>query len=221
MNKPDELKVFISRKETTCGECKENLGHDAWIFLAGEKGALCLSCADLDHLEFLPSGNNALTIRSKKYSSLYAVVLRWSRTRKQYERQGLLVQPEAIERAEAECLEDADLREARRLRETEKREELDQVYVQRFAAAVRRDYPNCPAGRETQIAEHACRKYSGRIGRSASAKSFDEGAVKLAVVAHIRHTMTEYDDLLCQGYDRYDARNIIEGKVLDVLLSWQ
>ena len=26
---------------------------DAWITLAGEKGALCLACADLDHLLFL------------------------------------------------------------------------------------------------------------------------------------------------------------------------
>src|SRR5262245_30271969 len=99
-----ELKVFISLRETVCGECKEILDSGSWIFLAGEKGALCLSCADLDHLEFLPSGNMALTLRAKKYSSLYAVVLKWSRTRKRYERQGLLVQQEAIDKAEEECL---------------------------------------------------------------------------------------------------------------------
>jgi len=51
----------------------ENLGRKAWIRLAGDKGALCLSCADLDHLAFLPSGDTALTRRAKKYSGLTAV----------------------------------------------------------------------------------------------------------------------------------------------------
>jgi len=58
-NKHEELKVFISIRESVCGECPENLGRQAWILLNREKGVLCLSCADLDHLEFLPSGNMA------------------------------------------------------------------------------------------------------------------------------------------------------------------
>ena len=82
MTKPDALKVFISHRESICGDCHENLGSNAWIVLDHEKGALCMACADLDHLEFLSSGDMALTRRAKKYSSLYAVVLKWSRTRK-------------------------------------------------------------------------------------------------------------------------------------------
>lgn len=54
-----ELKVFVSDRESTCGECGEQLGLKAWIMLAGEKGALYLLCADLDHLLFLPSGDAA------------------------------------------------------------------------------------------------------------------------------------------------------------------
>ena len=219
MNKPEELKVFISRRESVCSECKENLGSNAWIFLNHEKGALCLTCADLDHLEFLPSGDMALTIRAKKYSSLYAVVLRWSRTRKQYERQGLLVQKEAIDKAEEECLKDADLRERRRLREEEKHEQLDQVFIKSFAARIRELYPGVPTDREMIIAEHACQKYSGRVGRSAAAKVFDESTVTLAVIAHIRHTMTEYDVLLSKGFDRNEARSLV--KVDNVLEDWE
>ncbi len=49
-----ELKVFISTRESTCSECGEDLGSHAWITLSREKGALCLTCADLDHLAFLP-----------------------------------------------------------------------------------------------------------------------------------------------------------------------
>ncbi len=82
MNQTDDLKVFISNRDSTCGECHEQLGRQAWVLLAGERGALCLTCADLDHLAFLPSGNAALTRRAKKHSQLHAVVLKWNRARK-------------------------------------------------------------------------------------------------------------------------------------------
>src|SRR6266478_1825625 len=113
----NELKVFISNRESICGECEENLGTKAWITLAGDKGALCLVCADLDHLVFLPTGDAALTRRARKYSTLAAVVLKWSRARKRYERQGLLVESQGLEKAEAECLSDSEIRERRRQRE--------------------------------------------------------------------------------------------------------
>jgi len=63
-----ETKVFISSRESKCEECGEELGRKAWITLDRKKGALCLSCADLDHLVFLSSGDAALTRRAKKYS---------------------------------------------------------------------------------------------------------------------------------------------------------
>jgi hypothetical protein len=31
-----ELKVFVSGRESTCGECNADLGRYAWIYLAGE-----------------------------------------------------------------------------------------------------------------------------------------------------------------------------------------
>lgn len=216
-----ELKVFISTRESVCDECGENLGSGAWITLNREKGALCLSCADMEHLEFLPSGDRASTLRAKKYSSLYAVVLKWSRARKRYERQGLLVEGQAIDRAEKECLEDAEARERRRLREAERRQYADEQYISSFAERIRQIYPNCPRGREKIIAEHACRKYSGRVGRSSAAKSLDEKAVTLAVAAHIRHAETNYDVLLIKGFDRSDARLTVQDSVKDILWKWK
>jgi len=217
----EELKVFISTNESKCDECGEELGRRAWITLNREKGALCLPCADLDHLVFLPSGDAALTRRSKKYSKLYAVVLKWSRPRKRYERQGLLVEDQAIEQAERECLEDAEARTRRRERAALRRAELDEQYVKRFAARVRELYPKCPRVREQTIAEHACLKHSGRVGRSGSAKSLEEEAIRLAVIAHIRHNETDYDLLLVQGVDRMDARMQVEGEVYKILYEWQ
>jgi len=69
-----------------------------------------LFCADLAHLEYLPSGNTALTRRATKHSPLRAVVVQWARARKRYERQGILVTVEALCRAEEECLADEDRR---------------------------------------------------------------------------------------------------------------
>ena len=215
-----DLTVFIARRDVTCGECGEALGRHAWITLDRERGALCLACADLDHLVFLPAGDAALTRRARKHSILSAVVLEWSRARERYERQGLLVEEAGLAQAEQECLVDGDARERRREREAERRAEEDQEYVARFAAAVRELYPACPPGRDQVIAQHACRKYSGRVGRSAAAKQFDADAVRLAVIAHVCHAETTYDELLSQGYERWLARAEVEGQVARVLARW-
>ena len=53
---------------------------------AADRAALCLACADLDHLAFLPRGDATLTRRARAHSTLSAVVLKWSRARKRYER---------------------------------------------------------------------------------------------------------------------------------------
>ena len=113
MSDPSELKVFISSREGTCGECGAQLTRSAWICLDKVKGAVCLPCSDLDHLEFLPTGDAALTRRAKQASALWAVVLKWSRSRRRYERQGLLVEQAALETAETACIADAPERAAR------------------------------------------------------------------------------------------------------------
>lgn len=220
MDNADEIKVFITNRESKCDDCGENLGRQAWITLQRDKGALCLTCADLDHLTFLPSGNTALTRRAKKHSLLSAVVLKFSRSRRRYERQGLLVEDVALEQAETECLADVEIRLRRAERERIRCEDLDQQYIEAFAARVRELFPRSPTGRELEIAEHACRKYSGRVGRSAAAKSFDEHAVHLAVIAHIRHRETNYDQLLGNGWPRHDARAHVRNRVDEISRSW-
>ncbi len=221
MSKSNDIVVFISTRNSTCGECKQELGRRAWITLDRKKNALCLDCADLDHLVFLPSGDAALTRRSRKYSGLSAVVVKWSSARKRYERQGLLVENEALERAEKECAVDEEARKLARARAAARRAELDLEYIQRFAGCVREIYVYCPTGRENLIAEHACRKYSGRVGRSAAAKALDEAAVRLAVSAHVRHAETNYDDLLLNGIERWEAREKVYSKVSRILDRWE
>ncbi len=220
-NRAGELKVFISSRDSSCDECGEKLGRQAWITLAGDKGALCLACADLDHLSFLPSGDAALARRARKHATLAAVVLKWSRGRKRYERQGLLVEAAALERAEAECLADADARARKRERAAERSRETDAAFKARFAVRVRELFPRCPPEREHEIAEHACMKYSGRVGRTAAAKALDEEAVVLAVQAHVRHCETVYDELLADGLERHQARLEIQNEVQQILGGWR
>jgi hypothetical protein len=217
----EELKVFISNRSSTCDECHEDLGRKAWITLVRDIGALCLSCADLDHLVFLASGDAALTRRAKKYSVLSAVVLKWSRARRRYERQGLMVEESALDLAEEECLADFEVRAMRREREAARRAGLDSQFVQQFAKKIRELFPRMETGREQMISEHACLKYSGRVGRSDMGRRLDEEAVRLAVVAHIRHRETNYDELLGRGWDRSDARSAVAERIYEVLHCWE
>ena len=221
MKESEDIKVFISHRDSTCGECSEELGRKAWITLEKDKGALCLACADLDELVFLPTGDAALTRRARKHSVLSAVVLKFSRARGRYERQGLLVEESALDQAEVECLADADVRARRAERVRERQAEQDQRFVEKFGQRIRELFPACPKGRELKIAEHACLKYSGRIGRSAGARSFDEEAVLLAVTAHLRHRETNYDGLLARGWDRAEARTQVRDQIAEVLERWR
>jgi len=124
-----DLKVFITSGESVCSECGEELGRHAWITLVEGEGALCLSCADMDHLIFLPAGDAALTRRADKYSTLSGVVLKWSRARKRYARQGLLVEEATLQRAAQECLDDAEVRARRWEREAEGQDGIDSILV--------------------------------------------------------------------------------------------
>ncbi|HEY3045259.1 MAG TPA: DUF2293 domain-containing protein [Vicinamibacterales bacterium] len=216
-----DLKVFISHRDSVCDECRGRLGPHAWITLAQERGALCLSCADLDHLVFLPAGEPALTRRARRHSVLAAVVLKWSRARKRYERQGLLVQEDALQRAEEECLADAEIRIRRQEREAARRREHDLGYIEEFARRIAQVFPSCPDERAQAIAEHACEKYSGRVGRSSAARRFDEEAIGFAVRAHLRHAETNYDALLAKGVDRGEARSRVRDRVDRLLEAWR
>jgi len=72
------------------------------------RGPACLRCTGLDDLEFLPSGDALLTRRAKQ-KSRHAVVVRFSKTRRRYERQGVLVAPRALRQAQRELdREDGD-----------------------------------------------------------------------------------------------------------------
>jgi len=166
------------------------------------------------------AGDATLSRRARKYSPLSAVVVRFSRARKRYERQGLLVTPEAIERAEQECEADADKRAELREKAAVRRQADDRELVAAMTQLIAERYPGCPADEAGRIAEHTAQRGSGRVGRSAAGRALDPQAVDLAVVAWIRHHHTNYDSLLMGGTDRSDARDVIRGDLSRVLAEW-
>lgn len=216
----DEIVVFSIVREAVCAECGVELFKGNLLRMEQDKPH-CLACADLDHLVFLPSGDTALTRRSRKHSALSAVVVRFSRSRGRYERQGLLVEPAALEKAETECAADAPARDRARAQAEAVRVKADDAYVREFAGRILAQYPHCSPTSADEIAAHTCQKYSGRVGRSADAKEFDAGAITLAVRAHIRHRHTNYDSLLNRGMDRTEARRVVAEKVGEVEARWR
>lgn len=218
--RPHEIVVFWIIRDSSCAECGEELGKGRFLRMEAER-PLCLRCADLDRLTFLERGDAALTRRASRYSTLRAVVVRFSRSRKRYERQGVLVEEHALARAEKECLSDAEARRVRNEREAERRQAHDAEYLATFAGRIGDLFPRCPVEERRAIAEHACQKYSGRIGRSAAAKELQASAVDFAVRAHVRHVHTRYDELLTNGMVREEARARVAASVATCLEAWQ
>jgi hypothetical protein len=95
-NQPPDLVVVDARKEWTCAGCSAT--GDGLLLMQDDQPH-CLRCAQLDHLVFLPAGDAKRTRRAHRASTLTAVVVRFSRARKRYERQGLLVEPAALDAA--------------------------------------------------------------------------------------------------------------------------
>jgi hypothetical protein len=220
LNRAPDLVVFeLTSAFSRCSECQAEIFKGSFLFMERDQ-PLCLTCADLDHLEFLPSGDAALSRRARKHSSLAAVVVRFSRARKRYERQGLLVTPDALARAEQECADDAAERALCREQNADRRLEEDRVFVSALTKGIRERHPRCPAEEARRIARHTALRGSGRIGRSAAGRALEPQAIDLAVIAWVRHQHTNYDTLLMQGAERLDAREMVRAEIGRVLAQW-
>ncbi|GAA3342941.1 DUF2293 domain-containing protein [Amorphoplanes nipponensis] len=217
-SRPPDLVVVQPAAPFTCARCGRT---DAELLMAEDAGPACLTCVDLDHLVFLPAGDATLTRRARKASRLAAVVVRFSRSRKRYERRGILVEETAIEQAERQCLSDEEARARRRERDRQHREVADERFQQELAEEIGRLFPGCPPARAAAISRHTGTRGTGRVGRSAAGRALDPDAVTRAVVASVRHEDTGYDDLLMGGVARDEARERIRADIDRVLDGWR
>ena len=79
--------------------------------------------------------------------------------------------------------------------------------------ALRHLAPRMPAHEFGAVVDHAL---DSRGLRAAT----PETAAWLSLVAYVRHALTEYDDLLTQGYDQDSARFFVAEEIARVLAEW-
>jgi len=216
---PEPPVVFQILKDSACSECASEIERDDFLLMeAGQP--LCLPCARLGDLEFLPAGDAALTRRATKYSARTAVVVRFSKSRGRYERQGILVEKPAIEKAEAECSADAEDRARARASGEKRRQQDDRELVARMTEEILGLFPGCPPREAAEIAARTAARGSGRVGRTAAGRKLAREALTLAVAAAVRHRHTNYDELLASGMDRERARSKVSERVQQVMAAW-
>jgi hypothetical protein len=98
---PELVVIQPLNAEWRCYRC----GGTGNLLMMEPPGPACLRCVGLDDLAYLPAGDALLTRRAKAKSTRHAVVVRFSRTRRRYERQGLLVEPQALADRRRPCLD--------------------------------------------------------------------------------------------------------------------
>jgi hypothetical protein len=80
-------------------------------------------------------------------------------------------------------------------------------------AALMRLAPRIPAFEAGAIVDHA-------MTSRGLANAGVETAAWLSLVAFVRHSMTDYDDLMAEGYDQDAARYFVAGEMAGILEGW-
>jgi hypothetical protein len=105
--------------------------------------------------------------------------------------------------------------EARPVESGSRRSPAGEIIVKRtvIEETLRRLAPRIPPHEFGAVVDHAL---DSRGLRGAT----PETAAWLSLVAYVRHTLTEYDDLLTQGYDQDSARYFVADDIREVLAAW-
>ncbi len=82
-----------------------------------------------------------------------------------------------------------------------------------IASALRHLAPRLPAHEFEAVVDHAMDSRGLRVASP-------EAAAWLSLVAYARHTLTDYDELLAQGYDKDSARFFVAGELEELLGQW-
>ncbi|HEX2526973.1 MAG TPA: DUF2293 domain-containing protein [Geminicoccus sp.] len=79
--------------------------------------------------------------------------------------------------------------------------------------ALRRLAPKIPRFEADAVVDHA-------MDSPGLDRASPEEAAWLSLVAYVRHTLTEYDDLLADGYDVDSARAFVADEMTEALQAW-
>jgi len=155
--------------------------------------------------EFLPRGDAFVTRHAKK-GPHWVLLGRYNKKGGYTPVKGVFAPADAIEAAKAAAETTKARRDQARPKAAQRREKAEAQYRRTFEEACLRFLDFAPAHEElarkiaSDTANTACRKYSGRVGRTALL-DLDEKAA-LAVRAYLRHNYTDYDSNLPPPEDR-------------------
>jgi hypothetical protein len=79
--------------------------------------------------------------------------------------------------------------------------------------ALRRLAPRIPPHEFEAVVDHAVDSPGLNV-------AFPETAAWLSLVAYVRHTFTDYDELLSEGYDQDSARFFVGSEIAAILGGW-
>jgi hypothetical protein len=82
-----------------------------------------------------------------------------------------------------------------------------------ISSALRHLAPRMPANEFAAVVDHA-------IDSPGLRSASPENAAWLSLVAYARHTLTDYEELLVQGYDRDSARFFVADALKELLERW-
>ncbi|KAI1420715.1 hypothetical protein F5Y12DRAFT_771647 [Xylaria sp. FL1777] len=105
-----------------------------------------------------------------------------------------------------------------RLARRQKVRKHDESLEKRFSEAIRKSFPRIPHEELRMLMRRATAKGEGRVGRTGTIGIAEKA--RLAVQAHIRHTKTNYEELLRSGCNRESARAQTSQRTFDLLREW-
>jgi hypothetical protein len=80
-------------------------------------------------------------------------------------------------------------------------------------SALRKVAPHIPPHEFGAVLDHA-------LGSAGLKSALPDTTAWLSLVAYVRHALTEYDQLLDEGYDRDSARHFVAAEIAAILGSW-
>lgn len=94
----------------------------------------------------------------------------------------------------------------------------DRALEDKTRVEILRLFPQIPLRHLEDILRHTLAKNSGRVGRTGTTSLAE--AARLAVCAHVRHTFTDYDNMLKNGVEGEKARTMVFPAVKEKIEEW-
>jgi len=159
---------------------------------------------------FLPKGDRYKTLHCRKLTHeagrpLYIVLDDQKRTT------GIRIPLHVLHKVNKQSKETLPTRRAA----TTKRDATD---IANVAAEIDTQFPKIPASEKQAVLKHGFKKHSGRVGRTSSIPLTRK--ILFAVIAHVRHTHTDYDAMLKNGKSREHARKTTREGIETVMRTW-